>query len=533
MALTDQPLTDQPRVRGNDWTQLDPPPLGGWAPSLSVTVVVPAYQCHTTLDHTLASLAAQSYPQELMEVLVVDDGSSPPLRLPELRPHTTRIIRATGSWGRAHACRVGAEAAQGDVLHWYDADMVAFRDQVEAQMRWHHLVDYGVVLGHKLFVDPGEGLPTVEQTYHAVRRGEAELLFADRWTARHEWVEDFNARTGNLARAHFRSYLVHTGATASVRRELYRETGGMDPAMKLGEDIELGYRLQARGGLFIPDGDARSWHLGRTQVMQRQEEVNRYNNAFFADRVPDFRKARRNTGRGYAIPYVQVVVDAHGAGYDSVLHSVHGVLDAKPHDVSVLVVGPWNELGDARRPPLLDPLKEARMLEAELSGDPRVHLVESVASSAYPSTFRFVLPVGWAPGPKTVLTLLEQMRRRGHGLMSVVMPDGAVARLECVPAWERAVRLARNGEDLDDVVDEIAGTWWCEGREEGFTHVGDEPADRGAPGTESARTESPSAPDAMAAAQAGAAAPPRARGQATASPEGWLRRRWSQRAHPR
>ena len=147
-------MARQPVVRHNDWGSLTPPTLGGWEPTLSVTVVVPTFNYQRTLPYVLAALAGQSYPSHLLEVLVVDDQSSPPQELPEVRPDNTRLIRVEEGWGRANACHLGALAADGDVLHWYDADMLAHREEVEAHARWHHLVDYAVPGGHKLFVDP-------------------------------------------------------------------------------------------------------------------------------------------------------------------------------------------------------------------------------------------------------------------------------------------------------------------------------------------------------------------------------------------
>ena len=135
-------MARQPVVRHNDWGSLAPPTLGGWEPTLSVTVVVPTFNYQRTLPYVLAALAGQSYPSHLLEVLVVDDQSSPPQELPEVRPDNTRLIRVEEGWGRANACHLGALAADGDVLHWYDADMLAHREEVEAHARWHHLVDY-------------------------------------------------------------------------------------------------------------------------------------------------------------------------------------------------------------------------------------------------------------------------------------------------------------------------------------------------------------------------------------------------------
>jgi hypothetical protein len=58
-----------------------------------------------------------------------------------------------------------------------------------------------------------------------------------------------------------------------------------------------------------------------------------------------------------------------------------------------------------------------------------------------------------------------------RGLLSVTMPDGGVARFERTSSFARAMRLKDSGEDVDDVVDAITGSWWYDGPEEGFTHV--------------------------------------------------------------
>ena len=78
--------------------------------------------------------------------------------------------------------------------------------------------------------------------------------------------------------------------------------------------------------------------------------------------------------------------------------------------------------------------------------------------------------------------------------LRLLLPDGEVARLERTSAFTRAARVVRPGEDLDDAVDAVSGTWWFEGREEGFTWHADprpepesaekgprKPQDRGGP----------------------------------------------------
>ena len=50
---------DQPRVRRNEWGALEVPEVGGWEPTLSVSVVIPAYDAARLLPIVLAGLAAQ------------------------------------------------------------------------------------------------------------------------------------------------------------------------------------------------------------------------------------------------------------------------------------------------------------------------------------------------------------------------------------------------------------------------------------------------------------------------------------------
>ena len=458
----------QPRVRGNDWRSLEPPRLGEWQPTLTVSVVVPAHRAEGTLPSVLAALAAQTYPAELLEVVVVDDGSDPPLRLPSLRPERTRILTTQGSWGPASARHVGALAAVGDVLHWLDADMLLHRDEVEAQLRWHHLLDHAVVLGTKTFVDVSDGLPDPSTVLEAVREGRTADLFPGRWTAPHDWVEDHLQRTDGLTSNPTASFLVHVGASASVSRALYVESGGMDESLRRGEDVELGYRLSQLGAVFVPDQDARSWHLGPSALMQQRDDVRRYNRPFVTDRIPSVRHWRTK-GRGYTVPWVEVVVDATGATFEEVRHSVNGALTGSVADVVVLVTGPWHRLSGQRHEVLLDPDRELRMLHAEFAGEARVRFVEEAPATAFPATYRLRLPVGWSPGRDSVRRLAVEMARRDRGLVSLLTPDGRVGRLERTSAFSRAMRLRGPGEDLDAVVDDVSRTWWYEAVEEGFT----------------------------------------------------------------
>ena len=79
-------------VRYNDWRQVDVPAPEAFVPTLPVSVIIPYYQTPAeTLERTLAALEGQAYPRDLFEVVIVDDGSEPPLE----RPRSTLLDRSS------------------------------------------------------------------------------------------------------------------------------------------------------------------------------------------------------------------------------------------------------------------------------------------------------------------------------------------------------------------------------------------------------------------------------------------------------
>lgn len=463
---------DQPRVRRNDWGALAVPGLGAWEPTLSVSVVIPAYDAGRLLPVVLAGLAAQTYPEHLLEVVVADDGPGL-MELPEVRPERTRVVRVNAGWGRANACHTGALAADGDVVHWLDADMLVEREHVEAQLRWHHVVDYAVALGHKWFVEPD---PVLTVSPEEIRRAvEADLVasyFQDQEKARH-WVEDVYERTDDLRQAGPTAWRTHVGATASLHRALYLESGGMDTELRLGEDISLGHRLAEVGAVFVPDRAARSWHLGATHVMDRVDDVTAYNDPFLSDRVPGLR-AKRRPGRTYAVPYLDVILDVRDQPHADVTALVDVLLDSTLPDVVVTLLADWDRLTDERRSPLDEPLLSPRIIQASYRSEPRVRLLRSVPPGQPDAAFRLHLPgAAWVPARRTLADLVLHTEKTHDGLRQVRMPDGSTARLERTAAFARASRVAGPGEDLDAVVDEVYGSSWTDADELGFTPAGE------------------------------------------------------------
>ncbi|MEZ0073929.1 glycosyltransferase [Planotetraspora sp. GP83] len=460
---------ETPRVRGNDYSVLRPPDVGTWTPGLRVSVVVPAYNGQEKLDLVLAGLADQTYPAALTEVIVVDNGSVPPLRLPEVRPERTRLI-VCASPGRANARNAGLRAAEGDVIHWLDSDIVLERTALEAHMRWHHLAPYLVVTGYLRF--SAAPLPEPREIVSAGERGK---LFEP--AEPHDWIVELVERTDGLRTNAHRAFSIHIGGATSVNARLIEAAGPMDEELILGQDTEMGYRLSQAGAVFIPEPVARGYHLGPTMRMRDAKSIGRNSHALIPDRIPHYRWLRSHPARQWLVPYAEVEIDASAATYEDVRATVDAVLAGTVPDVAVVLVGPWDELDPERRSPLTDPRLDLVLIRGHYANDGRVRLGETTrAGEAGPTLdsapFVLRLPPGWVPGEDSLAGLLDLARDRGLGLLSVLLeegPEGIVAaRLERTAAFARARIVAEPGEDLDGAVTEVYGSMWVSGETWGF-----------------------------------------------------------------
>ncbi len=446
----------RPRIRHNDYSPLTPPPLGSWAPSLPVSVVIPAHGGQHRLDLTLAALSEQTYPSSLTEVVVVDDGSEPPLRLPEIRPENTRIIPSPpGGRGAGHAMNAGIAVAEGEIVQRLDADMVICREHLEALVRWQHLTDYLVTIGGKKFTP--EPALTPGQVRDAVRDGELETLF-DPSALVSSSTEETIRRLNGL-RSSKNPYQVCTGPTVSVRRALLNEVRGFDAQVIRGQDTEFAYRLAQAGAVFVPDAEARAVHLGLpAQRGEHRESIVRLVETHLAQKVPLRRDLRKERARRWLVPYVEIVLDVTGAGERESRAAVMAALGGTLTDVAVTLPGPWSGLGHAAPG---DPSFELALLRDGFAHDPRVRLAGEAAPTAAPAPFRYTGPLDPHLARDSLERMTKVMTEERLGLLVITFPDGRTARLERTEAVARArlllAPLPKSDNDGDNGLDEIIG----------------------------------------------------------------------------
>lgn len=206
----------------------------------SVSVVIPTYNRRPRLARVLSALAAQTFPPERIEVVVVDDGSTDDtvewLESASF-PFSLRVESQANS-GPAAARNRGVQAASSDWILFLDDDVVPDPLLVQAHMENHEKAEGDVVVLGTLSSLPSYSQPWVaweqvqlEKQYAAMVRGDYQPTYRQFWT-------------GN----------------ASVRRSRLLEAGLFDVTLKRGEDVELGRRLADAGVGYVFDPRAKGLH---------------------------------------------------------------------------------------------------------------------------------------------------------------------------------------------------------------------------------------------------------------------------------
>ncbi len=180
-----------------------------------VSVVIPTHNRQQEVARAIRSALDQSHRH--LEILVVDDGSQPPLKLdPEIAGETrVRLLRSPTPQGPGAARNLGAAEAKGTFLAWLDDDDWWFPQKLERE-----LIEFENA--------PAE-VAAVESGYEIVEDGRIVLSYIPR--------TDRSAAVELLKEA--------TMAPSSVimRKSAFDALGGFDPSLPRAQDWELWLRL--------------------------------------------------------------------------------------------------------------------------------------------------------------------------------------------------------------------------------------------------------------------------------------------------
>lgn len=204
-----------------------------------LSVIVPVHNGEATLEEVLRALRVSELPKERWELIVVDDASSDGSA--ELaRRFANQVVRLEAPpSGPAFARNRGAEVARGECLAFVDADVVVHPDTLGRMLEGlADASDVVAVFGSYDTEPRARGLVTeyrnlLHHRVHSSRPGDADTFWA---------------------------------GLGAIRRAEFLRMGGFDdaryPRPQI-EDIELGYRLRARGHRIVLDPAIQGTHLKR------------------------------------------------------------------------------------------------------------------------------------------------------------------------------------------------------------------------------------------------------------------------------
>lgn len=187
---------------------------------MRLAVLIPAYNAGVELQRTLASLAPDPTP---FDVVVVDDGSQPPLSVPpSAGDHHIVLRRYDVNRGIVRALNTGAKwllERDYDFIARLDAGDMNEPDRFARQARYFETQPDLALVG--------------SWTRHLDER--LRPLFVTRYPA---------TRDAILRRFHYMTAFSHT--TCMIRVSALREAGVYDEYFKCGEDYELFWRVASR-----------------------------------------------------------------------------------------------------------------------------------------------------------------------------------------------------------------------------------------------------------------------------------------------
>ena len=424
-------------VRYNDWCQVAVAPLQTFKPTLPVSVVIPSYQTSAcVLARTLASLETQTYPRELFEVVIVDDGTAPPLECPPTSLNA-RVVRRPHRGGAASARNAGVRAAAHDIVLFLDSDMLVDGTWMAAHARWHHVVSDALTVGFRAHVATNG----IEPDAIRQRSGALADLLAERPMDDTPGIEEYLAATNDLASRADDPFRMVSSASLGIGRRFFEHLGGMDETfVRWGlEDDELGYRAYIHGALLIPVRDALAWHQNRWQegrgAKRRDAEIQRPKAAHL---IAHRRYRGSAPGRFFVVPQFVVSIRACNKPADEVVAAVDTILADRVTDLVVRIETDPEEDDEGGE-------RLARLRE-EFGPDPRVRVAPSgEALAAFPlSPFQVSLPAR-----AYAKNIVARLRAELGDAVAATTEDGDVS-IARTWALHRAFRTGKRAADFGE-----------------------------------------------------------------------------------
>jgi glycosyltransferase involved in cell wall biosynthesis len=209
---------------------------------MSISVIIPTYNGAHKIMQLIDKLEAQSYlPDEL--IIIIDGSTDNTEALLRSRSFSLTnvniIVQANG--GRAKVRNVGAAAAKGDLLIFFDDDMRPAANALQLHEQHHHNVSNCILTGAQIDED-GSSLPDI-------RRYKAFLT--------RKWSRGV---TPSMGQPLTKEQLFMTAAHCSMPKLIFNQLKGFDERLSDAEDYDFAIRAHQQKIPVFYNDQIIAWH---------------------------------------------------------------------------------------------------------------------------------------------------------------------------------------------------------------------------------------------------------------------------------
>ena len=323
-----------------------------------VSVIIPVYNRQKILANTLAALTHQTYPSDLIEIIVVDDGSDDGVAQ-VIQKYESKLnlfyARQSDQGFRVAAARnLGLKLATADTFITIDADILPGPTDIERYMIIMHVFDMAVLIGHRRYVD------TSSITDDEILDNISKVLLLDNISPNNEvadckgengksidWRFPIYEKTKNL-KTDLWPFTKGAGGNLAFSKALLEKSGLFDEEFKEWgcEDGEFCYRMYNSGAYFIPMKNIISLHqepINKSKLSEREEQNNNFRSdglrvtkKLFSEKCPSpiIREFRLN--KINQVPKVSIYIPAYNAE-KYIIDAVESCLKQDMDDLEVCI----------------------------------------------------------------------------------------------------------------------------------------------------------------------------------------------------
>jgi len=238
-----------------------------------VSVIIPTYNRPAELTNCIQSILTQSEKPD--EVIIIDDGAlpAPPLQKECTERGIYYLYIKKEKPGLAESRNVGAKVAQGDIIFYFDDDVILSSEYIEEVLKVYEEdqeKSFGGVEGVMSNITPLSAFQHFRKISHmiflTVGLKEGKVLPSG-------FVTDFGTQGVPLEKVQEVDFF--HGYAMSFRKKIFQEFSFDEKKYQrygLGEDQDFSYRVSKKYKLIVTPR-ARVWHLESEKMRPDQERI--------------------------------------------------------------------------------------------------------------------------------------------------------------------------------------------------------------------------------------------------------------------